>query len=500
MKLFLLTFIFSIYGSSAWAETTSTIPSQEQSTEAETCGPIVGSDSLMQAAQTTAVCSPAVYAYGITKIAPKAFSASVAATLVRAGKYVSVRAAGTLVGGAGIVLTVGDVARLVLSQLPPSICYADNTFKKKMLEMVNERADLVIKESEGLIDKFNQRRMKFPPAYFTDSYIQKLDCSRLANMMRIKGQTQQQAWGEMLRATPPRDRKARQAYPEKIRRIRNKRIPGFHAGAGPDAKQAEINNHVRERDARIEEMKHLVENASCLDMQTVVNVACSIGDFSLYGKVPSAKEVTQWMKSLSPKNRMTRNSARGDQRNSTASNVKQNNPTNEEVLPSGTKLQIDEEFETDINMHVLRTPGTTDQTQNLVFNKLEDSNGNVSDIYIQFLRGDPKVPGAGTALKNNLLRRYPNANIVSELNATNRTRLLRAVENNGYETPSLAELQKVVPALKAQGYDFEINVFYNAGTGTIKLKMRPNGGKPGRLIMSDESRNHLSTLSLMAGT
>jgi hypothetical protein len=89
--------------------------------------------------------------------------------------------------------------------------------------------------------------------------------------------------------------------------------------------------------------------------------------------------------------------------------------------------------------------------------------------------GVKPVPGIGEALKRELLRRYPKKVVTSQLVEVNRTRLLEAWAKTYPHHASGEDLQRVVPALKFEGFDYEITAEpSNTGhSGSIHLKMTP---------------------------
>lgn len=124
-------------------------------------------------------------------------------------------------------------------------------------------------------------------------------------------------------------------------------------------------------------------------------------------------------------------------------------------------------------------------------------------IVIDYVAGVPGVPGVGHELKRALLERFPQATIHSQLTNVNRKRLLEAVAANRYNRPTLEQLQARVPAMRFPGYEYRITVSdipadgVVAGSGIIRLEMRPLVDRRTALVLSDEDARHLSALALV---
>lgn len=281
----------SVVGSMAKAETTSGSSARRQSREAGKCGPIKDTENLMAMnTQTAMVCAPATLTAGVHLLKGVPAMKVLANGAKALGKKAAVRGALVFVGGAGVVLTAADLVSMAMNQIGPSECDLDNNFKRKVLGRSNTISKDLVKASEGLIDPVDARFMMFPPAYLKDSYLKKVTCAKLANMVRLKQQRQQQEWARMLTKTRPRGSNARE-YAAKIKRIKQKRIAGFHAGHELPMPQ-------------FQSLKQLAKKASCLSPRVALEVACAMGDLALIGKMPSQKDVNNWMKGLSPKDRL----------------------------------------------------------------------------------------------------------------------------------------------------------------------------------------------------
>lgn len=93
-------------------------------------------------------------------------------------------------------------------------------------------------------------------------------------------------------------------------------------------------------------------------------------------------------------------------------------------------------------------------------------------IVIHLVKGIKGQSGAGEALKREVLRRYPPKVVRSQLVSTNRDGLLEAWGKDFPHPPSMDALREQVPALKFEGFDYEITV----KSGLIYLKMTPTSG------------------------
>lgn len=107
-------------------------------------------------------------------------------------------------------------------------------------------------------------------------------------------------------------------------------------------------------------------------------------------------------------------------------------------------------------------------------------------VAIHGVKGVKGISGVGEALKREVLRRYPAKVVVSQLVDVNRTRLLEAWAKTYPRHASGDDLRRVVPALKFEGFDYEITAQpSNTGhSGSISLKMIPTESK-GSVTVAD---------------
>ena len=242
--------------------------------EEEKCGPLKETSSLLASAQTTAVCSPvalAVGAQGLKKIAPEAAKK----LITRVASKVGVRIGLYTVGGAGALLTMYDVAN-ILKSIASNKCDDDLILKRALLEKVNRVGENIIAASEGTLDSEDQKKLIFSSATLNDSYLKRISCSQLANQINKKKKTQQSVWTNTLLSNSELARN-----PEKKNRLQNKEIEGFHH-----------DNLIKNSESIA--LSELASQASCLPIQTQIEIACALGTAALVGTPPAKSLIAKW--------------------------------------------------------------------------------------------------------------------------------------------------------------------------------------------------------------
>lgn len=97
--------------------------------------------------------------------------------------------------------------------------------------------------------------------------------------------------------------------------------------------------------------------------------------------------------------------------------------------------------------------------------------GSTKIVYVAGIRGQT---GMGEALKREVLRRHPPKVVHSLLVEVNHTRLLAVWRRTYPKRPSVAELRRDIPALRVEGYHYEL--VPDAQSGDIDLVMTPTPG------------------------
>jgi hypothetical protein len=172
---------------------------------------------------------------------------------------------------------------------------------------------------------------------------------------------------------------------------------------------------------------------------------------------------------------------------SSSSSSKDSKDTKDKDAPDPSHYEFIHEKDTPISgSDVIRIKGAKEGEEGyIVFQHVPDT----QLVIIGNVKGIKGQPGAGEALKKEVLKRFPPKIVKSQLVATNRDRLLEAWGKGFPKRPSLTSLKSTVPAMKFEGFDYELF----AENGLIYLEMRPGNGK---VIMKDKDQGELDAILL----
>lgn len=116
-------------------------------------------------------------------------------------------------------------------------------------------------------------------------------------------------------------------------------------------------------------------------------------------------------------------------------------------------------------------------------------------VILDFVAGIKGEPGAGAALQQALLERYPDSVVLATLSSTNRARLLELILSDPFGAPpSLEAVQQRVPIMRQSGYDYTVEAKAPSSPdfpATIQFKAVPNPDGNTSFTMSPETHNVL---------